>query len=264
MTFKEFLTAEELRTFINENREYLNEYHPFTAMVLGIDSTTDREYSDDIISKIWSGACRINVYFSNIEMLNIPMCSYLTIFETIRKTIALSDGSEYFKYADYADISEDYIDCLREEYPYFDAIYQITTGLPMRNNIIQYAIHRDTINDAKANPFRHFILEIVNGGVHETTSCYQEQIYSDMIKQMNQINDYFRLGVYNDKSVKLLKEMLDTLKELTLNVIDMSDKKSEEGMEAKIKDTIANLLAAEYFNGDVEFMKLLRGYLMID
>ena len=58
--------------------------------------------------------------------------------------------------------------------------------------------------------------------------------------------------------------MLDTLKELTLNVIDMSDKKSEEGMEAKIKDKIANLLAAEYFNGDVEFMKLLRGYLMID
>ena len=49
-----------------------------------------------------------------------------------------------------------------------------------------------------------------------------------------------------------------------MNVIDMSSKKSEEGMEAKIKDMVSNLLAAEYFNGDVEFMKLLRGYLMID
>lgn len=263
MVFKEFLTAEELRTFIKENREYLNEYHPFTAMVLGIDGLEDRAYSDDILSKIWSGVCRINAYFSNIEMLNTPMCSYLTIFETIRKTIALSDGSKYSKYAYYTNISEDYIDCLREEYPYFDGIYQITTGMSMRNNIIQYAI-RDTINDAKAYPFRHFILEIVNGGIHETTSCYQEQIYADMIKQMNQISDYFRFGVYNDKSVKLLKDMLDTLEELVMNVIDMSSKKSEEGMEVKIKDMVSNLLAAEYFNGDVEFMKLIRRYLMID
>ena len=264
MKFKEFTTADEIRNFIKENREYLNEYHPFTAMVLGIDELEDRVYSDDILSKIWSGVCQINVYFSNIEMLNTPMHSYLTIFETIRKTVVLSKGCKYPRYADYADIDTEYIDCLRKEYPYFNGIYQITTGMSMRNNIIQYATHRDTINDAKTYPFRHFILEIVNGGIHETTSCYQEQIYSDMIKQMNQINDYFRLGVYNDKSVKLLKEMLDTLKELTLNVIDMSDKKSEEGMEAKIKDKIANLLAAEYFNGDVEFMKLLRGYLMID
>lgn len=258
MKFKEFATADEIRNFINENKDDIGKYHPFTAILLDISDLQHRIFSDKDLINIWSGVCRIDAYFSNIELLNTTISSFLAIFKTVRKTIGIARSS--ISYMNFMEITE-YIEALRDEYPYFDAIYEIINGASIKNNIVNYAIHRDTITDAKNTPFKHFISEIVNGSIYKTTSSQDEQMYADMIKTMNRVDEYFKLGVYHEKSVKLLMDMIDDLKELIWNVIKLSSRKSEEGMPDIIKDKCIDLLAEEYFKEDNEFKKLLRGYI---